>query len=126
LRALAAAGNELTYTIVPEGMGRRLALDRDRDGFFDRDESDFGSDAADSSSIPVRTYATISINSNVATISWNGVSGKIYQVQFKNDLGAQTWNNLHPSITATNSTASATENGITNFLQRFYRIQILK
>ncbi|HMJ65514.1 MAG TPA: hypothetical protein VK615_09190, partial [Candidatus Binatia bacterium] len=126
LRALAAVGNELTYTIVPEGMGRRIGLDRDRDGFFDRDEMDFQSDPADPASIPVHTYATISINSNLATISWNSVSGKTYQVQFKDHLGLQTWSNLHSSITASNATASAADNAITNLLQRFYRIQLLK
>jgi len=126
LRALAAVGNELTYTVVPEGMGRRLSLDRDRDGFFDRDELDFQSDPSDAGSIPVRTYATISIRSNLATISWNSVSGRTYQVQFKNHLGLQTWSNLQSSITAGNATASATDDAITNFLQRFYRIEILR
>jgi len=126
LRALAAVGNELTYTVVPEGMGRRLGLDRDRDGFFDRDELDFQSDPSDAGSIPVRTYATISITSNLATISWNSVSGRTYQVQFKNHLGLQTWSNLQSSITAGNATASATDDAITNFLQRFYRIEILR
>jgi YVTN family beta-propeller protein len=126
LRALAAVGNELTYTIVPEGMGRRLSLDRDRDGFFDRDELDFQSDPADPASIPVLTYAAISVISNVTTISWNSVSGKTYQVQFQDNLGSQAWSNLQSSITASNGTASATENTITNFLRRFYRIQILK
>jgi YVTN family beta-propeller protein len=126
LRALATVGNELTYTIVPEGMGRRLGLDRDRDGFFDRDELDLQSDPADSSSIPVQTYATISINSNLATISWNSLSGKIYQVQFKNDLGLQAWSDLQSTITASNGASSITENTMTNFLQRFYRIKVLK
>src|SRR5207248_4255248 len=94
VRSVEVLGNELTYTIVPEGMGRRLALYRDRDGFFDRDDLDFQSDPADPASIPLQTYATISLNSNLATISWNSVSGKIYQVQFNNDLGLQTWTNL--------------------------------
>jgi hypothetical protein len=126
LRALAATGNELTYTIVPEGTGRRLGLDRDRDGFFDRDEMDFQSDPADPASIPVHTYATISINSNLATISWNSVSGKMYQVQFKNDLGLQTWSNFQSTVTASNAMTSVIENPATNFLQRFYRVQLLK
>src|SRR5882762_3360086 len=74
LRALAAVGNELTYTIVPEGTGRRIALDRDSDGFLDRDELDFPSDPANAASIPLHTYATISLSSSLATISWNSVS----------------------------------------------------
>ncbi len=48
LRSLAAAaGQELTYICVPPGAGTRIALDRDEDGFFDRDELDAGFDPAD-------------------------------------------------------------------------------
>ena len=126
LRALAAAGNELTYTIVPEGSGRRIALDRDRDGFFDRDELDLGSDPADPASIPAYTYASISLNSNAATISWNSVSGKTYQVQFKNRLDISVWTNLQAGIIASNATASVVDDTIRNFLQRYYRIQTSK
>jgi DNA-binding beta-propeller fold protein YncE len=43
----AAAGQELTYTCVPPGAGTRVALDRDEDGRFDRDELDAGFDPAD-------------------------------------------------------------------------------
>jgi cytochrome c peroxidase len=54
LRALAGQpGNgPLTYTCVPPGSGQRVGVDRDEDGFRDRDELDAGSDPADPSSIP--------------------------------------------------------------------------
>ncbi|HEV7731177.1 MAG TPA: hypothetical protein VGR62_03400 [Candidatus Binatia bacterium] len=53
LRAIAATpGQELTYTCVPPGTGTRSALDRDEDGFLDRDERDAGTDPADATSIP--------------------------------------------------------------------------
>ena len=52
LRALAAAGSELTFTLVPSGSGSRIGIDRDEDGFLDRDEVDAGSDPADGSSTP--------------------------------------------------------------------------
>jgi hypothetical protein len=103
-----------------------LALDRDKDGFLDRDELDFPSDPTDPASIPLHTRATISLSSNLATISWNSVSGKMYQVQFNNRLGMQAWTNLQSSIIASNVTASAIDNTISNFLQRYYRIQILR
>ena len=48
LRARAgAAGQELTYTCAPPGSGVRMALARDGDGVFDRDELDAGTDPAD-------------------------------------------------------------------------------
>ena len=44
LRLLASASSPLTYTVVPRGCGRRIGVDRDEDGFFDRTELEFGSD----------------------------------------------------------------------------------
>ena len=40
-------GQDLTYTCVPPGSGMRIGVDRDEDGFFDRDELDAGSDPTD-------------------------------------------------------------------------------
>jgi hypothetical protein len=39
-----AGGQPLTYTCAPPGSGVRMALDRDLDGVFDRDERDQGTD----------------------------------------------------------------------------------
>jgi YVTN family beta-propeller protein len=47
LLALAAPGNELTFTVVPRGSGFRLGIDRDLDGDFDRDELDAGTNPSD-------------------------------------------------------------------------------
>ena len=49
----ASTGQPVTYTCVPPGEGVRLGLDRDGDGFFDRDEIDAGTDPADATSLPV-------------------------------------------------------------------------
>ncbi len=45
-------GQGLTYTCVPPGSGVRIGVDRDEDGFLDRDELDAGRDPADSASTP--------------------------------------------------------------------------
>ncbi len=59
VRAFAAtAGQEVTYTCVPPGSGTRIGIDRDLDGYFDRDELDAGSDPADPSSTPVSPTPT--------------------------------------------------------------------
>lgn len=60
LLALASAGSELTYTLVPSGSQTRLGIDRDLDGFFDRDELDRGSDPANPASVPQPCIADIS------------------------------------------------------------------
>ena len=53
LRQLAGtAGQELVFTCVPPGSGRRIGIDRDEDGFSDRDELDAGSDPANPASVP--------------------------------------------------------------------------
>ncbi len=53
IRAFAATpGQEITYTCVPPGSGVRLGIDRDEDGFFNRDELDAGGDPANALSLP--------------------------------------------------------------------------
>lgn len=50
LMALAGSGTELTFTVVPEGSGQRMGVDRDEDGFFDYREFLDGTDPADPAS----------------------------------------------------------------------------
>jgi hypothetical protein len=52
LIALASAGNEVTWTVVPEGTETRLGVDRDSDGFSDMDEIVAGFNPSDASSHP--------------------------------------------------------------------------
>jgi hypothetical protein len=68
LRALATmSGQELTYTAVPVGSGVRMGIDRDEDGYFDRDELDAGSDPADPLSIPAGPHPPTSTPTVTAT-----------------------------------------------------------
>lgn len=53
LRNSAAAGSELTFTVVPLGTEVRIGIDRDADGSLDRDESDSCGDPADADIGPV-------------------------------------------------------------------------
>jgi YVTN family beta-propeller protein len=55
LQALAAPGSELTYTLVPPGSQTRIGIDRDEDGYFDRDELDVCSDPSDPTSTPANS-----------------------------------------------------------------------
>ena len=56
------AGQALTYTAVPPGGSLRAGVDRDEDGYFDRDEIDAGSDPADPLSIPASPTATPTVS----------------------------------------------------------------
>jgi DNA-binding beta-propeller fold protein YncE len=42
----------LTFTCVPPGSGYRIGIDRDSDGYADRDEQNAGSNPADAASVP--------------------------------------------------------------------------
>lgn len=46
LKAAASAGNELTWMMVPLGSQTRIGIDRDMDGYYDRDELDNCGDPA--------------------------------------------------------------------------------
>ncbi|MDA1007566.1 MAG: hypothetical protein O2800_00990 [Planctomycetota bacterium] len=52
LDAQSSASNPFTYTLVMNGTAIRTALDRDGDGFYDRDEVDQCADPADPTSTP--------------------------------------------------------------------------
>jgi YVTN family beta-propeller protein len=67
----AAAGQERTYLCVPPGSGTRVGIDRDEDGFLDRDETDAGSDPADPASTPGggTTTTTVTTTSTTTTTS---------------------------------------------------------
>jgi hypothetical protein len=87
LRALAVVGSEQTYTLVPRGLGRRIGIDRDGDGYFDRDELDFGSDPANPLSLATNTPPRLAPIPDVVALK-----GRLLQMKFTatdTDLPAQ-------------------------------------
>jgi NHL repeat-containing protein len=73
--------------------------------------------------VPFKLSLQISGATRSVTISWDAVIGKIYQVQFKNDLAA-AWTNLGASVTATNLSLSATDNATAGGNQRVYQVLV--
>lgn len=52
-------GAESTWTLVAKGTETRLGVDRDGDGYYDRDELDAGTDPRDAQSFPVTCETTV-------------------------------------------------------------------
>ncbi len=69
-------------------------------------------------------FQTMRKANGVLTFSWSAVSGKTYQLQFKTNFDQLNWNNLGGIITASGSSASATDS-IGADKQRFYRVGLL-
>jgi hypothetical protein len=84
---LAAPGAEQTYTIVPRGTGWRIGIDRDADGYPDRDEIDFGSDPANSVSLATNTAPRLSPVNTVFALKGHQLTLNLTAVD--NDIPAQ-------------------------------------
>jgi YVTN family beta-propeller protein len=123
LQALAEPGSEQTYTVVPRGTGRRIGIDRDADGYLDRDELDFGSDPANPLSLATNTPPHLSAIPDLLLLKGRSVSLVLSAVD--TDIPAQQLTfslgtNAPPgaSVDATNGiftwTASGPSGPITN------------
>ncbi len=64
LLALASEDNPLTLTLVPEGTGRRIAIDRDDDGYFDQSEIDIGWDPRDANAHGTNLPPELTLSTN--------------------------------------------------------------
>jgi polygalacturonase len=60
-------------------------------------------------------------NSDQVVLTWDTVNGNIYQVLSRDDLTTGDWL-TNATITATGTSASWTNNGVSGVLQRFYRV----
>jgi hypothetical protein len=68
---------------------------------------------------------SVTLNSGVATVTWNSQTGLTYRVQYKDSLAAANWSDATPDVMATNISTSLT-NFVGNNPQRFYRVQIVE
>ena len=76
------------HTLDRDGTG-----DFDGDGLSDADESEAGTDPTDPGSGLVGHVERTDAEGNVE-ISWQGVTGRVYQVQFRESLNEGAWNNI--------------------------------
>ena len=94
LRQRASAEFPLTWMLVPRGLGKRLGIDRDEDGFGDRTESLAGTDPNDAGSNPALVPPTLAASpagDGGVRLHWSGVPGLRYNLLSKADLGQSGW-----------------------------------
>jgi hypothetical protein len=124
--AAAAPGNEFTAILVPEGSGRRLALDRDGDGYFDATEIEAGSNPADPASLP-RPFVRISKLASNVSLVWTSVPGSRYALDWSTNLsltGTNLWRNLVAPFTVTSNITTYTDTPPAIERGRFYRVRL--
>ncbi len=66
----------------------------------------------------------VSQSGGAISLSWSAISGRVYQVQYKTGFNQVNWSNAAGTVTATNSTATATDAIAANG-QRIYRVSLL-
>ena len=116
LRGFAGPGSEQVYMLVPLGSGERMGIDRDADGFFDRDELDVTNLAFTSS-----TWTAQGIS-----MTWSTVPGFTYTLQYKNGLSEVAWSNLTSGVVAPTNSMSQIDLVQTSNACRFYRVVATK
>jgi hypothetical protein len=99
--------------------------DTDGDGLSDLVEYKVWSNPTDPNSSFRGEIAGPSVSSEI-TVSWNAAPGRMYRVQYKNDLSETTWKDFGGTIAVGGSRASIVENmaGLVN--QRFYRVTLVE
>lgn len=65
---------------------------------------------------------TISYDNDMVTLNWGAISGRIYRVEFKDELHAPAWTQLGDEVPAVGTTAAATDSPAPN-TYRFYRVR---
>jgi hypothetical protein len=68
---------------------------------------------------------SISVGSGSVNLSWTALDGKLYRVQYKNDLTDANWTDLNGDVTANGNTANKVDGTIGSAAIRFYRVELL-
>jgi hypothetical protein len=90
---LAKPATPLTFTFVSRGSGRRIALDRDGDGYFNFTETAVASDPADPDFTPdsiVPRLTNVNQTNKQVHLEWWGRVGASYQVQRRSSFSSDS------------------------------------
>ncbi|PYM15823.1 MAG: hypothetical protein DME18_03280, partial [Verrucomicrobia bacterium] len=107
------------------------SLWRDGSGDFDQDgASDFaefraGTDPTQADSV-FRGELVGPPENGAVLVRWNSVPGRIYRLQFKNDLKTNQWTDLKGDVIADSTTASKPDGTIGFLRQRYYRVLLIR
>lgn len=122
LLALAAPTNELTFTLVPLGTGRRTSIDRDGDLHFNRTERDLGTDPLSAASSPLRLLS-LTMTNGTATLRWPSLVDYSYTLLFKTNLTDGLWRDF-AGLTATGVLTTVEDTTLGTNRQRFYQVRM--
>ena len=122
--ASAAPGNEYTATLVPEGSGFRMAIDRDGDGYFDASEIEVGTSPADPAVYPGGQIVLTKFPTYLQ-LAWKTVPGFKYALEqatnFPPNFTTSVWKTVVGPYTAPSTGDLYIE--VFNTPRRFYRLR---
>ena len=73
---------------------------------------------------PPPLIQSLSLSNNLATVTWNSITGQTYRLQYNTNLNSAAWTTIPPDVTATNFTISRS-NSLFPGTQCFYRVLIV-
>jgi hypothetical protein len=68
---------------------------------------------------------TVNLNGSQLTLGWATVAGKVYRIEYKDDLSAPTWTTLGSDYLATGASHSFAVD-VSGIPQRFYRLRVVE
>jgi YVTN family beta-propeller protein len=129
LHSLIETNQSFVLGVVPFGTGRRLALDRDEDGYFDQDELDFGSDPANSDSTPpALPFLSLEFRPDDGghfEVGWSSIIGLTYQLELKEALSELVWRPFVEVIASSNRTAAPVQPESLK-KQQYFRVRVAR
>ncbi len=68
------------------------------------------------------SITAIGVTNNIATITWQSISGRVYRLEYKDDLTTPSWTEVPADVISSGSSTTAT-NGTGGTTHRFYRVK---
>jgi hypothetical protein len=98
--------------------------DADPDGDGMNNTAEYIAGTSPTNALSLLKLQQIDRTNSTATIRWDSVAGKKYQVSYRTNIATGSWSNLGSTVTASGITSSQTDPAATNE-NRFYRVQVL-